>query len=140
MACDETCLRCAEALRAVLFLQAGSRALGGIASPAVGRGCAEGAGEGGTAVCTKSSQAKRTTYQPAADESYTEFSSPRKIFVCRSSGGMLCFRGVSWLLLCTSKEVTRSATGRAEALALEDQLPATPGGLRSTSAACPCRC
>jgi hypothetical protein len=49
---------------------------------------------------------------------------------------MLCFRGVSWLLLCTSKEVTRcpkdsgsfalvskevtrSACGRAEALALK---------------------
>src|SRR5579883_690884 len=33
--------------------------------------------------------------------------------------GRLCFRGVSWLLLCTSKEVTRSAAGRAEALAFE---------------------
>jgi hypothetical protein len=52
---------------------------------------------------------------------------------------MFCFRGVSWLLLCTSKEVTRcpqdsgsfalaskevtrSACGRAEALALQDKL------------------
>src|SRR5579885_2323735 len=84
--------------------------------------------------CTKSNQAKRTTYQPAADESYTELSSPRKIFV-QVLRGRLCFRGVSWLLLCTSKEVTRwpkdsgssalvskevtrSACGRAEALAL----------------------
>src|SRR5579883_1542317 len=53
--------------------------------------------------------------------------------------GRLCFQGVSWLLLCTSKEVTRcpqdsgsfalaskevtrSACGRAEALALQDKL------------------
>src|SRR5579883_1924567 len=102
MACDETCLGCAEALRAVPFLQAGSRALG-VASPAGGRGCAEGAGEGGTAVCTKSSQAKRTTYQPAADESYTEFSSPRKILVCRSSGDALlsrCFLVRTYLKIC----------------------------------------
>src|SRR5579883_1535949 len=85
--------------------------------------------------CTKSNQAKRTTYQPAADESYTELSSPRKIFV-QVLRGRLCFGGVSWLLLCTSKEVTRwpkdsgsfalaskevtrSACGRAEALAVE---------------------
>src|SRR5579884_1508520 len=40
----------------------------------------------------------------------------------------------------SSGKVIKTQRGRAEALALEDQLPATPGGLRSTSAACPCRC
>jgi hypothetical protein len=83
----------------------------------------------------KDLQAKRTTYQPATNESYTEPSSLHKILV-QVLRGMLCFRGVSWLLLCTSKEVTRcpkdsgsfalaskevtrSASGRAEALALK---------------------
>src|SRR5579885_1955159 len=66
----------------------------------------------------KDLQAERTTYQPATDESYTEPSSLHKILV-QVLRGRLCFRGVSWLLLCTSKEVTRSACGRAEALAVK---------------------
>src|SRR5579884_915602 len=69
-------------------------------------------------LATRDLHAKRMAFPPAADESYTELSSPRKIFV-QVLRGRLCFRGVSWLLLCTSKEVTRSAAGRAEALLLE---------------------
>src|SRR5579883_2306862 len=49
------------------------------------------------------------------DRVVLEHASACKIFV-QVLRGMFCFRGVSWLLLCTSKEVTRSACGRAEAL------------------------
>src|SRR5579885_1474148 len=52
------------------------------------------------------------------DRVVLEHASACKIFV-QVLRGMFCFRGVSWLLLCTSKEVTRSACGRAEALAVE---------------------
>src|SRR5579884_2798836 len=69
--------------------------------------------------------------------------------------GMLCFRGVSWLLLCTSKEVTRcpkdsgsfalvskevtrSACGRAEALtsASKRETPNRPTDARGLARAC----
>src|SRR5579885_216373 len=84
---------------------------------------------------TEDLHAKRMAFQVGMTELYSEHSSACRTFV-QVLRGRLCFRGVSWLLLCTSKEVTRcpkdsgsfalaskevtrSAAGRAEALLLE---------------------